>query len=634
MDDAGNAPAKSSLPPRGAPVRFGDFALDLDGCSLSNADGGDIALSRSEFALLREFIRHPGRVLSRDYLLDALGGKRPDPFDRSIDMLVGRLRKKIEPDPKQPRLIVTVPGEGYRFDGLTRSLSPGQRPSIAAQASQDDDGRPDMDPESDPPSAVSEAEAALGGAERSHVTALASEARWVEEAKFTAPKKRSALLPLAVGIAALLVLIGGAGWWFVDANRPATGASKAPGEAARLSIVVLPFTNLSNDPAQDYFAEGVTENLTTELSRVNNSFVIARNTAFTFKGKSLDAKAIGKELGVRYVLEGSVQHDANRVRVNAQLIDAESGAHLWADRFDDDVVDLFKLQDEVVARLARTLQIELVNAEAQRSLHDHPRNPDAVDLTMRGWALFNRSFTESNQREALALFDKALTLDPANADALAAAAFTDATSFANGWSDPSADRYARAMQRADQAILLNPDQAVAHLTKALLIMFKTKPGDPASQTEIISESEASLRADPSLANALLTMAVGNEFLGHYEQGILNLKQAIRISPRDSYIGVWYMQMGRELLALGQYTEAIEEGLKSVDSGYRTVLSYTALAAFYSAADRALEAKTALAEAIKLNPKLSLAWFREHNSAWVDTTPSFREALIKAGLPEE
>ena len=146
----------------------------------------------------------------------------------------------------------------------------------------------------------------------------------------------------------------------------------APVEAARLSIVVLPFTNLSNDPAQDYFADGVTENLTTELSRLHNSFVIARNTAFTFKSKNLDAKAIGKELGVRYVLEGSVQRDANRVRVNAQLIDAESGAHLWADRFDEGVVDLFKLQDEVVTRLARTLQIELVNAEAQRSLHDRP----------------------------------------------------------------------------------------------------------------------------------------------------------------------------------------------------------------------------------------------------------------------
>jgi TolB-like protein len=201
------------------------------------------------------------------------------------------------------------------------------------------------------------AEAAPDAAERRHVTALAAEAVGVKGAQFTAPKKRSALLPLAIGIVALLVLIGSAGWWFVNANRPAAVASKAPAEAARLSIVVLPFTNLSNDPAQDYFADGVTDNLTTELSRLHNSFVIARNTAFTFKGKALDAKAIGKELGVRYVLEGSVQRDANRVRVNAQLIDAESGAHLWADRFEEDIVDLFKLQDEVVARLARTLQI-------------------------------------------------------------------------------------------------------------------------------------------------------------------------------------------------------------------------------------------------------------------------------------
>ena len=139
-------------------------------------------------------------------------------------------------------------------------------------------------------------------------------------------------MPLAAALAALLILIGGGAWWFLNANRPVAVASKLPAEAARISIVVLPFTNLSNDPAQDYFADGVTENLTTELSRLHNSFVIARNTAFTFKGKNVDAKAIGKELGVRYVLEGSVQRDGTRVRVNAQLIDAESGAHVWADR--------------------------------------------------------------------------------------------------------------------------------------------------------------------------------------------------------------------------------------------------------------------------------------------------------------
>jgi TolB-like protein/DNA-binding winged helix-turn-helix (wHTH) protein len=666
MEDAGSAPAKSSLPPRGAPVRFRDFTLDLDGCSLSNTDGGDIPLTRSEFALLREFIRHPGRVLSRDYLLDALGGKRPDPFDRSIDMLVGRLRRKIEPDAKPPVLIVTVPGAGYRFDGLTRSLSPEPKPSIAVRASQDDDGRPDGDPGSDPPlaerratfgatggakapmpeegeatpiaeraseGAQPRAEAAPRGAEGRQVTAPAAEAAWVEGAKFPAPKKRSPLAPLTVATAALLVLIGGAAWWVVDANRPPAVASKAPLEPARLSIVVLPFTNLSNDPAQDYFADGVTENLTTELSRVHNSFVIARNTAFTFKDKNLDAKAIGKELGVRYVLEGSVQRDANRVRVNAQLIDAESGAHLWADRFEEDVVDLFKLQDEVVARLARTLQVELINAEAQRSLHDRPRNPDALDLTMRGFSILNQSFTKANNYEARGLFDQALTLDPTSADALAGAAFADVGAYANGWYDESADLlYTRATQRTNQALLLNPDQASAHYTKALLIMFKAN--DAVSANQVIAESEAALRADPTFAGAYLPMAVAEGLLGHYEQAISDLKEAVRISPRDYNIPIWTMEMGRQLLALGRYDEAIQAGLKAVDSGYRTVLSYTALAAFYAATDRAPEAKTALAEAMKLNPKLSVAWFHAHNSAWVDTPPGFREALIKAGLPEE
>jgi adenylate cyclase len=661
-DTAGFDGVKPAREPESV-VRFAGFLLNFDACLLARDSGEPMPLTRGEFAVLRMFVTRPGRVISRDTLLDAFTDRRFEPFDRSIDVLVGRLRKKIEADPKQPRLIVTVPGEGYRFDGLTQSLSPEQKPSIVVQAPQDDDGRPDREPESDPSlaerpatfgatgEAVDQREAppiaarppegappaaefAPGGGERHHIKALAAEDVRVEGAKFAAPNKPSALLPLAIGIAALLVLIGGVAWWFLNVNRPAAVASKAPAEAARLSIVVLPFTNLSNDPARDYFADGVTENLTTELSRLHNSFVIARNTAFTFKDKNLDAKAIGKELGVRYVLEGSVQRDANRVRVNAQLIDAESGAHLWADRFEEDVVDLFKLQDEVVARLARTLQVELMNAEAQRSLHDRQRNPDAVDLTMRGLALFNQSFTKASRYGALDLFEQALTLDPANADALAGAASVNAGAFANGWSDRSGDLYARAMQQTDQALLLNPDQAVAHHIKALLIMFKAKPDDAGSATEIISEAEASLRADPSFASAYLPRAIGEGLLGHHEQSISYLKQAMRISPRDSNLGVWHMQIGRELLALRRYDAAIEEGLKAIDSGYHTVLSYTALAAFYAAVDKVPEAKAALAEAMKLNPKLSLAWFRAHNSAWVDTTPGFREALIKAGLPEE
>src|SRR5271167_4069813 len=241
------------------------------------------------------------------------------------------------------------------------------------------------------------------------VPAKAKPATPVEPA---APKKGSAQAPLALGIAALLVLIAGSAWYLLGAGRsPPTGA-------AHLSIVVLPFTNLSGDPAQDYFADGITENLTTDLSRIRNSFVIARNTAFTYKGKSVDAKTIGKELGVRYVLEGSAQRDQNRVRVNAQLIDAQSGAHLWADRFEEDVADLFKLQDQVVARLANTLGNELINAEARRDVRIG--NLDAFDLTMRGRASllrFDQQPTRDINNAARTLFEQALELDPNDADA-------------------------------------------------------------------------------------------------------------------------------------------------------------------------------------------------------------------------
>jgi adenylate cyclase len=452
--------------------------------------------------------------------------------------------------------------------------------------------------------------------------------------KHPGPKRRSALALLAAGYALLLVLIAGGAWYFLAVNRSAPVATKAPAEAARLSIVVLPFTNLSNDPAQDYFADGVTENLTTELSRIRNSFVIARNTAFTFKGKNLDAKAIGKELGVRYVLEGSVQRDGTRVRVNVQLIDAASGAHLWADRFEEDVADLFRLQDEVVARLARTLQVELVNAEAQRSLHDRLRNPDTIDLTMRGSALLNQSLTKANRFEARDLFEQALTLDPANADALAGAAFVDATDYALGWSDQSVDLYARAMQRANQALLLNPDQANAHYTKARLILFKAKSNDAASANQVIAEAEATLRADPSFAVVYWSMAAAEMLLGRYEQAISHLEQAMRISPRDSNLGLWHSNVGRALLGLGRYDAAVQEGLIGIDSGDRTFPSYIALAAFYAAADKMPEAKAALAEAMKLNPKLSVAWFHAHTPSLIDSPPGFREALRKAGLPEE
>ena len=169
------------------------------------------------------------------------------------------------------------------------------------------------------------------------------------QAKPAHPRRRSSLAPLSLGFAALVILVAASAWYLLGANRTATVAlapvasNAAPVEPAHLSIVVLPFKNLLGDPSQDYFANSITENLTTDLSRIRNSFVIANITANTYKGKAIDAKKIGKELGVRFVLEGSAYRDQNRVRVNAQLVDAETGAHLWANRFEEDVADLFKL---------------------------------------------------------------------------------------------------------------------------------------------------------------------------------------------------------------------------------------------------------------------------------------------------
>src|SRR5271163_1335885 len=245
------------------------------------------------------------------------------------------------------------------------------------------------------------------------------------DAPISVPRRRySNVTPVAGAVAALLV-IAAVGWWVWPMARPtstpaiavATGATSSiaqPLAAPHLSIVVLPFANLSNDPDQQYFADGITEDLTTDLSRLADMLVISRNTAFTYKDKPVNAKQLGRELGVRYLLEGSVQRSGNQLRVNAQLIDAETDAHLWADRFDRDMGDLFALQNEITGRLGNTLGIELMAAEAARPIE----RPDALDYIFRGRALyFGKGPSRDNYAEAISLFERALALDPQSAEA-------------------------------------------------------------------------------------------------------------------------------------------------------------------------------------------------------------------------
>jgi adenylate cyclase len=443
-----------------------------------------------------------------------------------------------------------------------------------------------------------------------------------DPAKTLVSKRRLVSAPLAAAFAALVLLAAAGGWMLLG------GHLTKPAQAAHLSVVVLPFANLSGDPSQDYFADGVTENLTTELSRIEDSFVIARNTAFTYKGKSVDAKEIGKELGVRYVLEGSVQRDQNRVRVNAQLIDAETGAHLWADRFDEDVADLFKLQDQVVARLASALGYELVAAEAKKGARH--ANPDAVDLSMQGWSVIWRELRQpmkdkrASLYEARALFDRALRIDPNDADALSGKALTYYADYFYGWGDPGTDYEAEVLGQADKAIALAPDNLRAYYVKGAYLSISHRP------REGLATAEAGLAINPNFVMLFLPRIEAELALGRFDQANANAQRAIRLSPHDPFLGVFHHTAGLAELELGHTDAAVDQFGQAIDSGYRVYTVYGDLAAVYATLGKTDEAKVALAEARRLNPKLTVKWWRDHLLG----IPAVVDGLRKAGLPEE
>jgi adenylate cyclase len=591
-------------------VRFAGLVLDLDACTLARESGEAIPLTRGEFTLLRVFVTRPGRVVSRDTLLDALANRRFEPFDRSVDVLIGRLRRKIEPDPKEPRLIVTVPGEGYRFDGLTKTPLSDPRPSIVLPAPENDERDPDGDLGSAAPPAVL----------AQHKLA-AEQATSADGAKSAAAQHRFGVVPFAAAIA--LVLLAAVGSWFLLGGRLAN-----PPRAPHLSIVVLPLANLSGDPAQDYFVDGVTENLTTQLSRISDSLVIARNTAFTYKGRNVDAKKIGKELAVRYALEGSVQRDQGRLRVNAQLIDTETGAQLWADLFDEDVADLLKVQDQVVARLARALGPELVRAEAEKGASS--KNPDAVDLAIRGWDLVLRAnrLPSEDKREtfhqARGLFDRALQIGPDDPLAMAGSAETYLVDYGFGWRDPGTDYEAKVLWQANRAIALNPENIPAYYTKA---MYLAETGRPSQALDV---TDVGLAINPNDVLLYMPRASAENALGRFEQAKTDAERAMWLSPRDFLNTTFLMIAGDADINLGHFDAAIDAYRRALDSGFREFFVYARLSAAYADAGRIDEAKASLAEARRLNPKFTVKSMIEHMPNW----PAVFEGVRKAGLPEE
>ena len=328
---------------------------------------------------------------------------------------------------------------------------------------------------------------------------------------------------LAAGLVLALLAAGAFAWRAGYAPRfMAASVDDKLANAPRLSIVVLPFENLSGDKEQDYFADGITDDLTTDLSHLADSFVIARGTASTYKGKPVDAKQIGRELGVRYVLEGSVRRLGETITVNAQLISTETGAHVWADRFDGERSKLGHFQVEFVARLANSLGLELVKAEALRAARERPNNPDAVDLAMRGWAAY-QSWGPASVNEALGYFERALQLDPGHTGAKIglAQALIDRFMWLGG-GDEAVD-IPRAEALVASALSAEPNNASAHFTKASLLGGKKQFSDQ------FAEIDAAIENDRNFAYAYASRGDMLTWAGRAAETIAEDETALRLS---------------------------------------------------------------------------------------------------------
>jgi TolB-like protein/Flp pilus assembly protein TadD len=378
--------------------------------------------------------------------------------------------------------------------------------------------------------------------------------RIIEEGNLRAQIKA---LRIALADRDLIRTVAGRGYQFTGEVRSGGERGRTPMEdevttaaratAPRLSIVVLPFISLSDDREQQYFADGITEDLTTDLSRLAEMSVISRNTAFTYRNRPADTRRIGNELGVRYVLEGSVQRSGNRVRVSAQLIDAETDTHLWADRLDGDASDLFALQNEITSRIAVALNIELVGVEAARPTVQ----PDALDYILRARAMYlGKLPTRQNYAEQIALYERALALDASSEKAQSFLAWQLAARVLDHMTDSAASDLARAETLANQALAASPRTALAHYTKAQVLRAQER------FEEAISEYETALALNRNWVHAIAALGYCKFVTGSMEEAIPAQQLAIRLSPRDPQIWLYYFWIGQVNLLQSRLDEAI------------------------------------------------------------------------------
>jgi TolB-like protein/DNA-binding winged helix-turn-helix (wHTH) protein/tetratricopeptide (TPR) repeat protein len=402
-----------------------------------------------------------------------------------------------------------------------------------------------------------------------------------------------------------------------------------PTSAPPLSMVVLPFANLSSDSGQEYFVDAIVECLTTDLSRIRQSFVIARNTAFTYKNKAVDAKQIGKDLGVRYLIEGSIQCAATRLRVTVQLIDTTTGSHLWAERFDRDRGDLLEIQDEIVTSLARMLDVELIAAESKRAALS--ANPHSLEITFRGWAAFNRGINPDRLKEARGFFEEALALDQNNVMALTGLSDTNSAMIVGYMTDDPAGYLAATEAMAMKACTIAPDDAKAHASLALVYLWTNRV------SQSISEYEHALNLDQNLAFAYANIGIAKYVSGRPQETEAHIVRAIGLSPRDTQLNAWYTAAGVAKLALCRDEEAVVRLRRGIEANRNLPLTHFILASALALQGKINDGLAATKAGLALDPKFTIQRFRNNplsdNPSYLANRSRICEGMFAAGVPK-
>ena len=585
--------------------QFDRFHLDRRG--LFRRDGGaglaPVEVGARALDVLRVLLKRPGELVSRDEIM-AAAWPGIVVEDNNLTIQIAALRHVLDQERANGSCIQTVPRRGYRFVAQVVRAEP---------AGTSEPGSPPGNGIDGPIT------------EREQAQAVGTRGKTVRAA-FALSNARYGLWAGAVATAiGALILTTAVGTWRVPWPWK-------PPPAPHLSIVVLPFANLGGDPEQQYFADGITEDVTFDLSRIVDLFVISRNTAFAYRNKPINTKQIGRELGVRYVLDGTVQRSGKQVRITAELIDTENDAHLWAERFDRDIDDLFTLQNDITRRIAVALGFELIAAENAKPSD----NPDAMDFLLRGRAKMLNPPARENFAEMIGLYGRAVALDPQSVVANSYLATALLGRVLNGMSDSAAADIERAEGLVNQALAISPRNPHAHLAKGFLLRAQNRV------EAAIPEYEAAVASNRNWLLAIATLAWCKFQTGLIEDAIPLHEQAIRLSPHDNLLGVWYLRVGIVHLLQSRTDEAIPWLEKARNFDPRHPQPHPWLAAAYALKGDNERAAVELAEARRLNSDDRYSSIARLKAAGYFGVPKIRAlyegtyfaGLRKAGMPEE